>query len=169
MSCVVLGTFPQQVHDKSYSSHVISEIKIVKPLAGNESDSEPLPAAESGHTHTHTHTHRHTHTHTHTHRQTDRQTDTHTHTHTHTDARAHTHKHKVRIQVEMFRACLKTPKKSEISFIGTWVVVSEAMLWSFTFKLICFTYSSLSNKHNFSAKKEKPKYFFPKSSKMVQS
>ncbi len=140
MSCVVLGTFPQQVHDKSYSSHVISEIKIVKPLAGNESDSEPLLAAESGHTHTHTHTDRHTDTH----RQTDRQTDTHTHTqtdtqtdrqtdrHTHTHTQTHVHTHtqtQSQNSGRNVRAYLKTPKKSEISFIGTWVVVSEAMLW----------------------------------------
>ncbi len=94
LSCVVLGT--QQVHDKSYSSHVISEIKIVKPLAGNESDSEPLLAAGSRHTHTHTHT----------------------------DARAHTHKHKVRIQVEMFVHTWKHPKKvKSVSLeLGWWSV-----------------------------------------------
>ncbi len=167
MSCVVLGTFPQQVHDKSYSSHVISEIKTVKPLAGNENDSEPLPAACCRvRPHTHARTHASTHARTHADRQTDRQT--HTHTHTHRRTCTHTQTQSLNSGRNV-RAYLKTPKKSEISFIGTWVVVSEAMLWSFTFKWIRFTYSSLSNKHNFSAKKEKPKYFFPKSSKMVQS
>lgn len=50
MSCVVLETFPEHIHDEGCSSHVISEIK----TSWNSCESEPLPAVmlQSDQTHT---------------------------------------------------------------------------------------------------------------------